>query len=165
MKRNEIYDDYLKSHIDAVNECLKLLGYNPADFRHDESKFSEEEYTAYANKFYPKEPVTDPLEKEKVNEAFKKAWTHHQNHNPHHWQYWVSIDDKDDIKPVDMPYIAIVEMVADWGAFAFLKKNGQNLLDWYRNNKNKQIMTEKTRQSVEVLVPALAGLINSYYQC
>ena len=52
-------------------------------------------------------------------EGYARAWLHHQNHNPHHWEYWWSRDethytDLAKFTCLDMPEHFIREMVADW---------------------------------------------------
>lgn len=166
---SEKYNEYLKNHIDAVNRCYILLtGKDMTDFdkgiiRHDQSKFDAEEYNAYDEYFYPSDGSKigeDPKRKE----AFRYAWLHHQNVNPHHWQYWVLINDEEGIMPLEIPAKYVNEMVADWGAFAYLKKSGQHLLDWYKANKDKQIIHEKTRELVDALVIVLSSRIDECFQ-
>lgn len=69
---------------------------------HDWSKFRPSEWGPYVEYFYGSKP--DPTEDELINllreltrdgcEAnFNVAWNHHQKRNPHHWQYWLLIED------------------------------------------------------------------------
>lgn len=44
------------------------------------------------------------------------AWLHHIHYGPHHWQYWVAINDYGKIVPVEMPEALVLEMIADWQA-------------------------------------------------
>lgn len=163
---SEKYDEYLNNHINAVNECYRLLtGKELRDcsdmITHDRSKYSKEEYDAYDEFFYPSDGSkvgADP----KRREAFDHAWLHHQNHNPHHWQYWTLINDNDGIKALRIPLKYVHEMVADWGAFAYLRKSGQHLLDWYRANCSNQIMHDETRSVVDALVVVLASRIDEH---
>lgn len=153
------YDEYLFNHIQAVKACFKLLNhgsfYELTD--HDISKYSEDEYYAYDDYFYPKE------ENPYAKEQFRYAWLHHQNNNPHHWQYWVLINDEDSIKPLQMPDSYVYEMVADWGSFAYQKQDGSELIKWYESHKDKMILHEDTRKNVEELVPELARLIDEHF--
>ena len=163
------YDGYLKNHINAVNECYKMLtGRELKDeygnITHDRSKYSKEEYEAYDEYFYPSdgsEVGTDPERKK----AFNKAWLHHQNCNPHHWQYWCLIEgDTGKAKPLAMPIDAINEMVADWGAFAYLSGNPNNLLSWYGANKDKMILNDDTRNTVHSSVLVLWDKLTSHFK-
>ena len=69
--------------------------------------------------------------------GFARAWIHHQNSNPHHWEYWQNrsihnratnpIDPDDWLCP--MPEWAVREMVADWMG-ASRAYTGHNPTDW-----------------------------------
>ena len=160
------YNEYISRHIKAVNECYQLLTgirHFEAGINHDYSKYSMEEYGAYDEYFYPSdgsEVGADPKRKK----AFDYAWLHHQNSNPHHWQHWVLINDENGIEPLEMPARYVEEMVADWGAFAYLKKDGNALIRWYESHKDKMILHKDTRKLVEELVPDLAFSINRRFQ-
>jgi hypothetical protein len=60
---------------------------------HDMSKFSLTEFSAYANYFFHPNGKRRDLDTEpplsRQNEAFNRAWCHHQHMNDHHWQFWV----------------------------------------------------------------------------
>lgn len=81
--------------------------------KHDLSKLSTKEYKHYQKQFFGQ--IHD-------EEGFAKAWLHHQNHNDHHWEYWISrtahfksvfnINNKD--KVLEMPEVCVREMIADW---------------------------------------------------
>ena len=164
------YDEYLREHISAVKACWDLVLKDTIGFEEDElidhdlSKYSEDEYYAYDNYFYPDENGIDDSDKKIVKELFNYAWLHHQNTNRHHWQYWVLINDEDGIKPLKMPYMDVYEMVADWGSFAYRKKDGSELLKWYEAHRAKMILHEETRATVERLVPKLARAIDEYFK-
>lgn len=157
------YDEYLTKHIQAVKACMLMLCDEDELENHDSSKFSEDEYYAYDIYFYPDENGMYDSDKEAAERLFEYAWLHHQNTNPHHWQYWVLINDEDGIYPLEMPFMDVCEMVADWGSFAFQKKNGNELLMWYESHKDKMILHETTRMLVEELVPELARLIDEHF--
>lgn len=79
---------------------------------HDWTKFLPAELPNYQRQFFGK--ADDPL-------GFTRAWIHHQNLNPHHWEYWIPRTGHTrgtrpfyDNVPVPMPEWAIREMVADW---------------------------------------------------
>ena len=53
--------------------------------------------------------------------GFIRCWVHHQNHNPHHWEYWIPRTGHNrctppypDNVPIQMSEWAVREMVADW---------------------------------------------------
>ncbi len=81
---------------------------------HDWSKFLPSELPHYNRQFFGK--ADDPY-------GFMKCWLHHQNHNPHHHEYWIPRSGHSrcdppypDNKPISMPRWAVREMVADWMA-------------------------------------------------
>lgn len=79
---------------------------------HDLSKFGPAEIFPYGRQFFGAKDRP---------EEFIRAWIHHQNHNDHHWEYWIPRTGHNrcnppflDNEPVDMPLWAVVEMIADW---------------------------------------------------
>ena len=148
------YDNYLKQHIGNVNKAYEILtkvGIFDADLnikkqisQHDASKYQEDEYNAYGEYFYGNDKQTEH------GLDFKYAWLQHQHRNPHHWQYWLlKEDDSDELEALDIPDNYIKEMICDWLAFSISKQDINELFTWYRDNKSKQIMTDKTRKAVE----------------
>lgn len=64
-------------------ECCKL-GIPIAGIFHDLSKLLPDEWLAYSDYFYGgKNNLSD----------FEYAWMRHINRNPHHWEYWVRIEE------------------------------------------------------------------------
>ncbi len=80
------------------------------------SKNTPDEYTPYDNYFYGEQTPA-------IIEAFNRAWLMHIHRNPHHWQYWVLINDepKEGTILIEMPYPYIIEMICDWWAFSWIK--------------------------------------------
>jgi hypothetical protein len=74
---------------------------------HDWSKFLPCEWFPYVRKFYGKPPNPNPAYypghgwrewikaewQERTDAAFDRAWNHHQKCQPHHWQYWLLVND------------------------------------------------------------------------
>jgi hypothetical protein len=156
------YNNYLVNHISAVQEAWQILKSRLIEddkyteyihdcddiiSSHDDSKYTDDEYEAYCNYFYPSE------NNGKNSDEFNRAWLHHQHVNPHHWQHWVLIND-DDGKPraLDMDIKYIFEMICDWASFQIMDSN-KLVADWYKNNKSKIILSDKTRDIVEDLLP------------
>lgn len=80
--------------------------------KHDMSKLGWYELPKYGRQFFGGRD--DPY-------GFMCCWIHHQNHNDHHWEYWIPrtghsrcTPPYEDNKPVTMPRGAVLEMVADW---------------------------------------------------
>lgn len=91
------YDEYLEKHRQAVKKAYQwIAAYIPEltdaeatrniEF-HDMSKNTPDEYTPYDNYFYGEQTPA-------IIEAFNRAWLIHIHRNPHHWQYWVLINDE-----------------------------------------------------------------------
>ena len=67
---------------------------------HDLSKFSPKEFKFYNSYFFGDKQLN-----------LKLAYLHHQNHNDHHWEYWM---DREYNCPIEMDVEAAMEMIADW---------------------------------------------------
>lgn len=150
------YDKYLNEHITNVMRGYKWIKENTPELlegttpnlefdieHHDASKYDTIEYNAYDEYFYGNNKSKE------VDYNFDLAWNHHQKNNPHHWQYWVLLKDEGEIVPLDMDYESILHMICDWWAFSWKSGNLYEIFDWYKKNKEKQIMSKKTRKIVE----------------
>jgi len=119
---------------------------------HDWHKFLPSEWIPYAE-FFNGPKTDDPAEKQRRKDAFRKAWLLHQNRAPHHWNFWVLVNDWDDpqVSGIEMPYKYILEMIADWRGAG--KAQGNNdTRGWYLKNRSRQIMHENTRYTLEMLL-------------
>lgn len=160
------YDKYINEHkrnvqfaIDWMKTYLPWLDQEALSkaelsiINHDESKYSDAEYDAYDKYFYGEKT-------EKVKENFDYAWNHHQKTNPHHWQYWVLInDDNKGDRALAMPLHYIYEMVADWWSFSISKDKPDEIFEWYMSHKDKMILHKKTKEAVEKILQAMAEKI------
>ena len=118
--------------------------------RHDESKYSDEEFYGYRAYFYPTNIETEMMDndseyKQLVQEEFDQAWLHHQRNNSHHPQFYlwvISYKDQEELrieyrtemlqKPLekfDMNVDTIIEMLCDWAAMS-KGDNDYNYLSW-----------------------------------
>ena len=158
------YDQYLAEHIGNVNEglhwMLDNLGLGQEEksaieeamtsFNHDESKYSVEEYDAYDKYFY------GGNRSYKVVRDFNYAWLHHIHNNPHHWQYWVLLEDDPEsgmpYKALEIPVHVIFEMIADWWSFSWKSGNLFEIFNWYADHRSKQIINPKSREIVEYIL-------------
>lgn len=150
------YDDYLNQHIlNVVNASDWIrqnigLDVNSFDissnvFIHDDSKYSKEEYDSYDAYFYGGKRTKE------IKDNFNYAWLHHIHNNPHHWQYWVLINDDPNNGTValDIPYKYVVEMICDWWSFSWSNDNLYEIFDWYDKHKDYMILSKNTRELVE----------------
>lgn len=137
---------------------------------HDASKFRPSEWIPYARSFYggwkyDERPAS-------VVAAFDRAWNYHQKRNPHHWQFWLLVNDNpgrlittydlvdsavkwrvmDEEMALPMPEKFIREMVADWAGAGRAITGKWEVRDWYEKNKENMILHPRTRARVEELL-------------
>lgn len=160
------YDRYIHQHRNNVYEAWNWLKVNlPEDmipqeiyadveyacqFVHDESKGSEEEYDAYDKYFYGNRS-------NEVVENFHYAWNHHLHNNPHHWQYWVLINDDKDSgeKLLEIPEQYIWEMVCDWWSFSWRDGELYEIFEWYEKGKDYRKINPKSLERIEQILDAI----------
>ena len=144
------YNTYIIEHVDNVKKAyfwLKDHNIIKEDILdqlnlHDASKYTDEEYKAYDDYFYGTKTKAD-------KEAINYAWLHHIHHNPHHWQYWVLVNDDDGTLGLEMPENYVYEMVCDHWAFSHKSGNLYEIFDWYKSHKKNMILHENTRKLYE----------------
>ncbi|MDO4557306.1 MAG: DUF5662 family protein [Lachnospiraceae bacterium] len=152
------YDNYLEAHRYNVKkayqwiaanlpECTDVLATRNIDF-HDCSKNDFNEYAPYDSYFYGEE------KSQEVVDAFNYAWLLHIHRNPHHWQYWVLINDEPGEGEIilEMPYQYIVEMICDWWAFSWSKGDLTEIFKWYEEHKDYLKLHNNTRAIVEEIL-------------
>ena len=184
------YDQYLAEHIGNVNKGLHWMLDNlflsqeektaietaMTEFNHDESKYSTEEYNAYDQYFY------GGNRSYKVVQDFNYAWLHHIHQNPHHWQYWVLLEDdpeeegrdlkyqpgtgeynvhigKFPIKTLLIPLPYIFEMIADWWTFSWKEGNLFEIFNWYADHRAKQYIHPESREIVEYILVKIWNIL------
>ncbi len=118
-------------------ECSRL-GMPIVGLAHDWSKFLPDEFLPYAVYFWG----------DGGQEAFDVAWLKHQNRNPHHWQWWILVNDEDDDKVLDMPGRYRKEMLADWRG-AGRSYGNSDTTGWYLKNNGKMQLHDDTRAWIE----------------
>lgn len=152
------YNEYLKEHRTNVAAAFYWIQKNLPDLLigvydyerqitadHDTSKSDIEEYIAYDEYFYGKDKSYY------AKQQFNKAWLRHIHNNPHHWQYWVLINDDPNEGEVliDMPYNYIIEMICDWWSFSFKQDKLDEIFKWYSDHKIYIKLSDYTRKQVE----------------
>lgn len=112
---------------------------------HDFSKNDPEEYAAYDNWFYGNNKSYS------AKEMFNYAWLHHIHNNPHHWQYWVLINDdqKEGDVALEIPMNYLIEMICDWWSFSWKDGNLGEIFDWYDAHKSRIKLAPNTKKIVE----------------
>ena len=154
------YDLYLREHRGNVAKGFEWIKENLPEviekakkydidvqicLDHDKSKDQQDEYDAYDRYFY------GGNKSYQVVQDFNYAWLLHIHRNPHHWQYWVLVNDSPDegIVALDMPYEYIVEMICDWWAFSWKQDKLDEIFGWYDQHKAYMKLSDKTRKEVE----------------
>lgn len=160
------YDLYLKRHKENVRNAFQWLKTNLPElfinkpsgewqiiFDHDSSKTNEDEYEAYDAYFY------GGNRSYAVVEAFRRAWLLHIHRNPHHWQYWVLLNDEPDEGEtlIEIPYNYIIEMICDWWSFSWEKGDLTEIFDWYDEHQPYIKLNPDTREIVEDILWKLRG--------
>lgn len=131
---------------------------------HDWSKFTPSEFNAYAEfffknnegmtldetkKFRNEHPeLTDP----EIRFAFLQAWLYHQRRNPHHWQFWILMQDEDPTMALKIPEKYVREMVADWAGAGRAYTGKWVVQEWYQKNKSKIQLHPESRILVEQIL-------------
>ena len=155
------YNTYIIEHVDNVKKAymwLKDHNIIKEDILdqlnlHDASKYTDEEYNAYDDYFYGTKTKV-------VKESFNYAWLHHIHQNPHHWQYWVLVNDDDGTIGLEMPKNYIYEMICDWWSFSHKTGNLSEIFDWYKSHKKNMILHENTRKLVEEILDKIKEELN-----
>ena len=153
------YLEYINAHKERVEEFSKWLLSNCPDLfenididvfndlikEHDESKFSEEEFEPYAQKWHGDGKKTP---------EYEEAWKHHWMNNEHHPEYWLG---------EDMPYIYILEMICDWGSFSIASGDMNELSDFYFNkaiDDPEKNLSEATKEIIEDILSRINSVVS-----
>lgn len=126
---------------------------------HDNSKFSDDELVPYAKRFFL------PNGEELYKEEFDRAWLHHIHNNPHHWNYWVLVDGKNEITALEMPKIYVYEMICDWLSFSIKKGDLTEIKSFYEKKRNEYIFHPNTRKLVEEIIDTIVNKANKERLC
>lgn len=148
----------------AIEENMEDLGIDENDIKkigdnirtHDSSKWESEEWFAYLNHWYPTPEYPDN------KEEYDYAWLHHQHSNGHHWQHWILVRDEGNIYPLDMPLEEICSMICDWHSFS-ISQDENTAYDWYHKNGSKMILSNNTRDIVEILIEYMKEPLEADY--
>ena len=140
-KRVKQFAEWMKENLQEVftdiDYNVDIDDFDELIAEHDQSKFSEEEFEPYAQRWFG--------DKQKTLE-YEEAWKHHWMNNEHHPEYWIG---------KDMPYIYILEMLCDWGSFGIAKGDITELVDFYyskaKDDKEKNL-SDNTKKIIEEIL-------------
>ena len=138
------FADWLVENLPELFEGCDINTFYEVIEEHDESKYSEEEFEAYAQHFYGT----------KDNDfEYAEAWKHHWMNNEHHPEFWLG---------EDMPYIYILEMICDWGSFGMKSGNLRELSDFYFNkarDDEEKNLSEGTKEIIEEILTKIDSVL------
>ena len=146
-----MYDDTNKDMLERLN-------------KHDDSKYSKEEFDAYRIKFYTTEEEENKIKTSAeyanmVKTNYENALQHHYKYNTHHPQHYVNSDGS--IK--DMSVKDVYEMILDWMAISYYKHNitTKELVIYYaiyHYKTNRFPFSDNTRKLVDHYMKILMHL-------
>lgn len=100
----------------------------------------------------------------KWRNRFMDAWIHHQNHNKHHWEYWIprtvhfqSDPSMEGGEPMPMPDRYIKEMVGDWLGANRAYSGSWDMEDWLTKNLSKIKLHENSGDRLQDLLESMNG--------
>lgn len=131
------FADWLKEKVPELFDEIDIDIFDDLIKEHDASKFSEEEFEPYAQKWFNNSGKT--LE-------YEEAWKHHWMNNEHHPEYWLG---------EDMPYIYILEMICDWGSFSIKSGDFRELSDFYYDKAKddpEKNLSDATKEIIEEIL-------------
>ena len=112
---------------------------------HDMSKFSWEEFDGYLN--------WDFKTRSGEVEGFEAAWVNHKRVNPHHPEYWFTVNRSGVSKVLAMPEVYVMEMVADWIGAG--KTYGSGLDVWLPANLHTFVFHQDTAIILQKILNSL----------
>ena len=136
------FADWLVENLPELFDGKDLDAFYEIIDEHDESKFSEEEFEPYAQKWFGNG---------EKSLAYEEAWKHHWMNNEHHPEHWFG---------EDMPYIYILEMICDWGSFSIKSGNFRELSDFYYT-KAKDDEEKNLSENTKMIIEEILDKINS----
>lgn len=98
-------------HKSFVMHEMYMCGHTIQGLLHDLTKFLPVEFFSSAHYF---QGDKSPIEAEKAELGYSRAWLYHKGHNPHHWEYWVDFNSKGEAVPAKIPFRYVIEMVCDF---------------------------------------------------
>lgn len=129
---------------------------------HDWSKFLPVEFINYARWHFGAQSL----------DGWAKAWGHHQNHNPHHPEYWLLSwrGDPDSyhglgqhvadfVTVLPMPEIYVREMIADFFGASKIYTGSWNIDNWLNENGPKMILHDETKRLIATVMFELAYML------
>ena len=125
-----------------------VIALNAIVNKHDESKYTEDEFEQYRRHFYPtkEEKEEDEELQRKAEQEYEAAWEHHYRNNDHHPEYWKYFNlNGDNVEPLEtpnpvgapMPLLCVMHMFCDWFSMDLFHNSGDHAA-WYRSDASKE---------------------------
>lgn len=153
------YRESLELHIASVKEAGLMLGVDAYQLMaHDRTKWDADEFPYYAMKFGGGDESQD---KGLVADLFARAWLHHMQNNPHHWQHWIFPDgftpkhSSIESGVLEMPSYYALEMVADWMGASKAYTGSFDMTNWLFENMPRIRLHSKTALFVTEVLSGL----------
>lgn len=119
---------------------------------HDLSKYSPTEFWMGA-KYY--QGYRSPINQERTELGYSKAWLHHKGRNRHHFEYWIdySLGDEKHLVGVKMPIRYVAESCMDRIAASKIyekeKYTDASALNYFLKGSDRNIMHKETAGLME----------------
>lgn len=125
---------------------------------HDLSKYTPIEFLSGV-RYYQGD--RSPNAAERMERGYSAAWLHHKGRNPHHYEYWIQVNQKTgEWEGVKMPLRYVLEMVCDRIAASKVYNRDSYTdripLDYYLRVNEKKRLHPETRVLLEQLLTMLA---------
>ena len=153
MKKHLLYLRYLLLHKWYVlEECFFFaLEYSEPKLiwrgiTHDLTKFLPGEWFPYVENFYGGYKKGE--RPRSVVRKFDRALMRHIHRNPHHWGYWIFPGMRKTGAIKKMPWLRVIEMVADWHAVGRVLKQPDTTV-WYERNRSRMDLHPRTMYAAE----------------
>ncbi len=143
-ERVQQFADWLKEKVPELFDEIDIDVFDDLIKEHDASKFSEEEFEPYAQKWFNNSGETP---------EYEEAWKHHWMNNEHHPEFWLG---------EDMPLIYILEMICDWGSFSIKSGNMKELSDFYYNeakDDEEKNLSDNTKEIIEDILAQIEKVL------
>lgn len=145
IERVQQFADWLKENVPELFDEIDIELFDDMIREHDASKFSEEEFEPYAQKWFNSSGKTP---------EYEAAWKHHWMHNEHHPEFWLG---------EDMPLIYILEMLCDWGSFSIKSGNLRELSDFYykkAKDDEDKMFSDATKEIIEEILTKINSVLD-----
>lgn len=139
------FADWLVENLPELFEGCDIETFYEVIEEHDDSKFSEEEFEPYAQKWFNNSGKTP---------EYEAAWKHHWLNNEHHPEFWLG---------EDMPYIYILEMLCDWGSFSIKSGDFRELSDFYYTKAKddpEKMLSDNTKIIIEEILSKIDSVLD-----